>query len=164
MPQAAGLHRPARWLSWAARSGCCSQAGRIFCRTRPGICPAGFAAAAALCHTGRRNHPDAPGRQARGRYAASVTGGPCLPQKAKYGGRLRRRNAGRLSAAASSVFPAARAAQNKKGAFHSRAPKGTGTYGKQKDLLHHHTDLLPQRQAAHRPQLHHRHLRRHRAV
>jgi hypothetical protein len=130
MPQAAGLHRPARWLSWAARSGCCSQAGRIFCRTRPGICPAGFAAAAALCHTGRRNHPDAPGRQARGRYAASVTGGPCLPQKAKYGGRLRRRNAGRLSAAASSVFPAARAAQNKKGAFHSRAPKGTGTYGK----------------------------------
>jgi len=27
-------------------------------------------------------------------------------------------------------FPAARAAQNKKGAFHSRAPKGTGTYGK----------------------------------
>jgi len=63
MPQAAGLHRPARWLSWAARSGCCSQAGRIFCRTRPGICPAGFAAAAALCHTGRRNHPDAPGRQ-----------------------------------------------------------------------------------------------------
>ncbi len=74
--------------------------------------------------------PDAPGRQARGRYAASVTGGPCLPQKAKYGGRLRRRNAGRLSAAASSVFPAARAAQNKKGAFHSRAPKGTGTYGK----------------------------------
>ena len=69
------------------------------------------------------------GRPTRGRYAASGTG-PCLPQKAKYGGRLRRRNAGRLSAAASSVFPAARAAQNKKGAFHSRAPKGTGTYGK----------------------------------
>ena len=62
-------HRPARWLSWAARSGCCSQAGRIFCRTRPG-------------------------RQARGRYAASGAGGPCLPQKAKYGGRLRRRMPG----------------------------------------------------------------------
>ena len=131
MPQAAGLHRPARWLSWAARSGCCSQAGRIFLPHAAGHLPGGLCSGCRFVSY-RAAEPSGCAGQAGARPVCGLGHRrPVSPAK----GEIRRTPAPpkRRAFKRRGIFrflPAARAAQNKKGAFHSRAPKGTGTYGK----------------------------------